>query len=297
MTTYYINADTGDNNTGNGSISLPWLTLSKFYSSSQPGDTVIAQNSVNTYAISDMYITNRTVQGEEVDGSGAIFDGGGAQRIWQVDRGATVLEKITIRNVSTKSAGHIYPNEGSGSNSYGYPSFIFLTSDSARTIPVSLTMRNVVMSYVTGGQFGVLHSWCGPATFDVASCLFDHASSLFQCSSSGTSSQINLSIVNCTYYSTGSTSKILFGGPYVSSSYTLKNTIFVNASGSNPVFEQVQYSTNFQSRSISNCCINGLSSVPAAVNSITSDPLFVDPNNGLYSLKTGSPCIGTGTLL
>ena len=48
MATYYINADTGDDTTGDGSSALPWATLSKGITGSASGDTIFAQNSTNT---------------------------------------------------------------------------------------------------------------------------------------------------------------------------------------------------------------------------------------------------------
>ena len=54
---YYLNADTGDDSTGDGSSSTPWLTISKAHTEASSGDTIICQDSTAEYAFSTIIFT------------------------------------------------------------------------------------------------------------------------------------------------------------------------------------------------------------------------------------------------
>ena len=69
MATYYINADTGNDTTGDGSASNPWLTISHAKDNVVDNDTIICQDATATYLFERLTIGNTvTIQGQSING-------------------------------------------------------------------------------------------------------------------------------------------------------------------------------------------------------------------------------------
>jgi hypothetical protein len=97
----------------------------------------------------------------------------------------------------------------------------------------------------------------------------------------------------CTIKLTGGSSANFLGfQKLLTSTYTIKNTIFVGYTGS----ETLMASTSGQAGTLVdnyNCYSNTGHS--GGTNNIFQDPQFVDSANGDYRLRPTSPCIGAGT--
>ena len=101
MATYYINADTGNDSTGDGSIGSPWLLLSYAHGQATTGDTIICQDSAASYTfVNQSFTKNLTIQGEQNDASGAVFDALTGNVIWTISTADTTvnISKITMQN-------------------------------------------------------------------------------------------------------------------------------------------------------------------------------------------------------
>ena len=113
MATYYINADTGNDSTGDGSSGSPWLLLSKAHTEAASGDTIICQDSTATYAFTNQIFTkDLTVEGEQVDASGAVFDGNNAEVYWVHDSVDLILSKLTFTNANAADQSCLLGSNG-----------------------------------------------------------------------------------------------------------------------------------------------------------------------------------------
>jgi hypothetical protein len=100
MTTWYINADTGDDGTGNGSAIFPWKTLLKAHTSATTNDTVTCQDSTAHYLWETMaFSKNLIVQGVTIGGSGAIFDAAGVEAKWTTSALLSFLDLRLSNNI------------------------------------------------------------------------------------------------------------------------------------------------------------------------------------------------------
>lgn len=76
MATYYI-SPTGNDTTGNGSSGNPWLTISKAYNSSTPGDTIYLLP--GTFNAENVTVQNRTITAASP--LTTLVNGGGTQKV------------------------------------------------------------------------------------------------------------------------------------------------------------------------------------------------------------------------
>ena len=285
MAEYYINADTGDNSTGDGSSGSPWLTLAHAYDNSTTDDTITCQDSTATYSWVSDIVSDRTIQGESADASGAIFDAGNILCEWRV-YGTSNIKNITFQNEN--HGGSRYGNfrvgntptfenckfhNINGMNSEGnYCGLIWASNVAA------VTMTNCQMWDLDFEAGGI----CVFSTFD-----------------SGTGSSFVLN--NCTIYiGTGESNHIdkFIESRYLSTmAVTFNNCIIENASGDTVTLYNALAAT-FDYYIYNSCYHNiTLGETPDTnTGSITSDPLLVDGDNGLMGLRPTSPCIDTGTL-
>src|SRR6056300_187691 len=101
MATYYINADTGDDTTGDGSQGNPWLTIN--HAVSQIADeeeaTIFAQNATAVYTFSSKDFRDKVdkVQGESA--SGVVFDANNVDNVYWT--GMNTIEQCTFINART----------------------------------------------------------------------------------------------------------------------------------------------------------------------------------------------------
>lgn len=302
MATYYINADTGNDTTGDGSIGNPWLTIAKAYTSSSTGDTIVLQDATAHYTVSSATRAGRTYEGESDDASGAVIDGGGTQVSFTLTGYDTTYRNITFTN--------------------------FLNTTACIFIIASLnvfTFENCVFrdlqfaaSY-TFGLFGNSNGTTPWGTLNLVNCLFDNCYTAavptngpfvgFRSSTSSTT----LYVTGCTVYipvpPSGKYAPDCFDSSnpgYGTQNKHYKNTIFENVGGGTFNIESALCYGN-TAFTLRHCCrhnvgVGGHPSYPAAAptdttGTITSDPLLIDPANDNFNLQEASPCMDTGTLV
>ena len=266
MATYYI-ATTGNDSTGNGSSSTPWLTLSKAYTSSTTGDTIIVKDGTYTFATATM--SNRTIQA--ANNGLAIFDGASATALWTLSNMA--LTGLVFQNFS-------YNSGNAGLFSFG----------------ASVSFSNCIFKSLTVGtsyRASLFYTLTASSTLTLTSCVIYAITSsgggggLFDVFNSPSGVSIALTGV-VVYGSVTGSSRLAFifqltGSPTIA----VKNSIFNNASGGTCTWGGGNTATY-------TCCYN-LTSGPTGTGVITSDPLFVDAAGGNFRLRPTSPCLNTGS--
>jgi len=281
MATYYINADTG-NNGNDGSEESPWATLAHAYDNTIANDTIVCQDSVATYAYVTDTLADRTIQGESEDASGAIFDGAGAGLLGWTCSGTRIFSKLTIQNI-------IFGPTRSGV-------FFLSTATSASLVINQCIFKDIAF---TGGSTsyhtGVVSMYSGNLnTIALSNCAFYNilgtAYSGIIYASYGCNN-VTLTITGCSVYLNGTVVKIFYkgGGGGTAPSIVVTNSIFQHTAST-------AWATGLSASATYTCC-NNITGAPAGTGNITSDPLFVDGDNGNLNLRPASPCIDTGTLI
>lgn len=286
MATYYLNADTGNDTTGDGSSGNPWLTVSKAHTSASNGDTVILQDSVASYSFATL-VHSKSIdwQGEQLDGSGAVLDGSNASRTWTITGALVSFKNMIIQNVGNGVTG---------------AQFVINSA-------IVVAFQNVIFDHMNAGQQYYEGSFQVGSTAVVSflGCLWKdmylptggtlNESPVFSLLTSAPA----LTFTNCTIYFSGDyaapTAFLCGAGAPAGSVTTMRNTIAYNNTGST-----IDLHNPFASSptvNVSYCCNYLMSSVPAGTGNITSDPLFVDAANNNLNLQPASPCVNTGTLL
>lgn len=273
MATYYINADTGNDTTGDGSSSLPWLTLSKANSSSISGDTIFCQNATNTYSWPSANLAGKLLQGENVNS--VIFDANLSNPSLTVD-GCTI-KNCTFRNLVNTT------NQTGGFRKVG----------SLDTIFNNCIFYDNTTTTSLGGVFWFGVSPGSTSNTTITGCLFyGITSNIF---AQGSSNENYLNINNSVIHFDNASSPILrlFNGYGGSAIYTqCKNVIFYNTQGSDVGLAR------YGSTTLNYCCTLGsFSSYVDGGTNINQDPLFIDAANRNYNLSPSSPCIDAGTLV
>lgn len=289
MATYYINAGTGNDTTGNGTSGTPWATLSKAVASSAAGDTIVCQTTTTVYAMANLTISGRTIQGQANDGSGAIFDGANGSYSWSLT-GNTTIEKIRLYRVTAPAAGIISTSSFSGSP--------------------TITLNNVHFKQCKatgGGAYGLVGGEVSAGethTYLFNNCLFENceantvsgtAQRLF--SNAGTSSTtVVRTFTNCVFIWNSITyTPAIFSQSSVSvCTNTLKNCILYNNSGM--TIDRTGITGSLDTYPTTYSDVYGtFTGALTGTGTITSDPLFVDAPNSNFNLRQTSPCVGTGT--
>lgn len=292
MATYYINADTGNDTTGNGSSSTPWLTLSKAISSSATTDTIILQSATNAYTMSgDLNLGSRTFTG--VSPSATRVDAGGASRQFIVTPASSTP---TVNNI--RFTNFLYSSSNKAVFYCAVPS-CNLTVNDCQFDNISVYSDNNNNSGAVFLQFNNSEG----STNNINRCLFynikkNAAASNITCVLSAAANGAVKPITNitgCTFYisATGTTKLAYFIGTFslYYGVYNIKNTIIYQTDTSVP------FVSNTYTQTTSYSDIIGYSSAPTGTGVISSDPLFIDAANNNFKLRPTSPCIGTGTLV
>lgn len=302
MATWYINADTGNDTTGSGTSGSPWLTISKAHTSATSGDTIICQDSTATYTFSSQTFSKvLTIQGEQDDASGAVFDGAAVGVKWTLDADITI-EKITFQNVSYGTA---------------WPGLVFNFSANDITVNVSLCkFANLTIGGRNGfQQFGVFGADAAQSgiTFNCERNLFlptikstlaslGFGGSLFNFRSI-TSSAFNLfnNTISVGEFTGDAEIDNIIETPSASGSVLdMRNNIIYSVENNaiNMVLGYTQLSSWTFSYNDYYTTGSAFANVPTGgTGNITSDPLFVDVATDNYNLRPTSPCIDTGVIL
>ena len=277
MTTYYI-SPTGDDVTGDGSSSNPWATVLHFLQNCASGDELICKNGIYTAETVTQSYFNKTVTISGESTEGVIFDAGGGVAYWQLNDGdfTITLNDLVFDNYDNSSMNAsvfacrteltlnrcIFRNitvydTGFGGGLFGFSNWN-LTGTGGTFIMNSCVLHNITS---LDGLHGVFHTSVRAVPFVITNSVFNECNVIFKKNSVEAIEPI---ITNCIFRS--SVSKLFTS----------------NDAG----IWTISYTDTYN-----------YTSVPAGLNNITSDPLFVDALNGNFNLRPTSPCISAGTLI
>ena len=283
MTTYYI-SPTGNDSTGVGTAVSPWATMSKAYSSSTTGDTILCDSAHGTFTwVTTQFVTARTVS--NYGGGIPVFDGANGNVSW--------YGPITVSNIK-------FQNAERSDNSIG------ILGANASTDVSSFT--NCIFSNLISARFNNIFDPYNKAwTITVTGCLF------YNCSYDPGQSQpqgggyfgtrsgggvLTATITGNTFYSNNAYAPTIGGNNGSGVSLALTNNIFANFGATSSLSPTP---TSIPTITGSNNLVYGYSSIPSALSSQTgylnADPLFVDATNGNLNLRPTSPCIDAGTII
>lgn len=285
MATYYIST-TGNDSTGNGSSGNPWATIGKFGSSGASGDTLIIKNGTYTNQVGTQSLgtKNMTVQAET---SGlVILDGSGTNFLNLGPTNSASVLTLNLTGIEFKR----YANNGHG---------VFIQSPSVLNC-TNCSFHDIVFDNVANG--GLLQTGQGIAAgshvHTIASCLIynnTYAGAgainalLHEFNDLGLA--VNFNFTNCTVSISGG---VYFGNTY-RPTFTLKNTIFYETSST--AFSGGAGVPN--ASTALNCDFYNYTVHANIVQTacISSDPLMIDPVNGILRIRPSSPCYDAGTIL
>lgn len=290
MATKYINADSGVDGAA-GDEANPWLLLSYAIANTSPGDIIICQDSVNTFAwptIANQ--TDRTIQGEQIDGSGAIFDAGSTHEQWRIG-GTWVMQKLQFKNFVATGIG-----SGGQTAFRAYLNANWLIED-CKFIDCEIYGRSDGAECFIGDR----DIWTGLGIFEsciIRNCDFINLKSNSASGGTGILFGINastnanaLDIYNCNFFFKETTYPIgaitCLNSGKAGTEMRIRNSSFSNIGTSKPFYVTV-------APAVSYLCTDGFTSVPAGTGNIADDPKFVDGAADDLDLRQDSPIIGQG---
>lgn len=294
MATYYINADTGNDTTGNGSSANPWLTFAKALTSSTSLDTIYLQGATGTYnfmyqsgAYAGGSYSSRTIRGDSAATS--VFDGAGGDSRFMLSSNWNFYD-VTFQNVVDASPYY-------GVISYSNQSSAIGTATFTRCIFKNITTIGGVAANAQGGIFSAFAA--NNPTYTFKQCIFYNllsgatAGKIFN-----TTNTLSVNMTNCVIAITDTVNMItsICGGSGGSGkgTYTFKNTAIANYSGGTVTYGPVP-----SDLTMSYCDNYLMTSVPSGTGNITTDPLFIDPTTagGNFLPQPTSPLWKAGNLI
>lgn len=294
MAIWYLNADTGNDSTGNGSSGSPYLTLAKALTVYGVGDTIYFQNSTATYALATATINkNCTITGESI--AGCVLDAAYSFAGWKCVDATITIQNLTFSRVTT-----------SGSSSEGYGLFnMYGMTTTTRLNLYDLHLKNIRLK----GQnlAGITSTFAIPtgvtATFDIQRIkgnvtYLGNTSPLFSLRTG------NVATLNWTV---DDTTIIIDPGAYTGVFYyldnlaagtvnqTITNSAFANLTGGTTNWRTIFGSSTFTVDS--SVLIYGISNIHSSITNqgiLTSDPEFIDADNFNYNPDVGSVLFDAG---
>ncbi len=311
MATININADTGDDGTGDGSSDSPYETLAHAFDQSSSGDTIYCQNSTASYDfVDDTFDHDITIEGQSYDG--AVFDADSVQlQNWIVSDNVTFgIKYLTIQNVLNTDGNNQHVIHLPSSFDFIATGCVFKDIKTRAEAPAGV----VFGSSGTGVKSVLLQS----CVFDNIECATNTGSRRFcvmnigGCSEGSTWEAYN----NTFYFKTsGATVPVdgvfhIYGDVSDNLTTTVKNNIFKNDTGTkmnifdgygDPDLKSIAtFDHNCYETDDWNVDDGGGADDKWDVtetNSLTEDPLLVDPANSNFKLQPTSPCIEAGTTI
>ena len=285
MATYYINADTGNDATGDGSALNPWLTILHAYNQAATGDDIYAQNAINSYTWSAIVFgKNIRFIGESAES--VVFDAAGQSLIQKgiftyQTQGTYLLKNITFTGFTTST------NQEGGIHIYN---------------TTTLNIENCIFTgnNINAGPAGIIHfrNSSENSIINITSCLFynnnGNGSRSIIGNAEATAPTVNF--ISSTIYLGGPAGEEMrylgtgYGGTYIN--IVFKNSILSNEQAIN--FNILQ-SAGTHTETYS--CFYNIGDTVSGTGVITSDPLFIDAATNNYNLSSSSPCIDAGTLI
>lgn len=308
MATYYINSDSGNDTTGNGSIATPWLTFSKAHTSATTGDIIIAQEASAIYTFTSItFGKSLTLRAENI--GDAIFDGTAGASAWTTGIYSLTLENLIFQNVTTNALGMFYMS-GTASRDLLFKNCIF------RDVILGISNNNasIIVNLAPSSRI--------TQNVDFVACSFENITTPYSAidsqiatianNSSANGSEINFRMVNCGIYLPAATYQLknilqhVYPAP--GDTLTMDNVIIDNMSGStvnfmrgygNVSYQRIVNST-FQNitspPSIFTSNVYNISTNPTGTN-YTSGLLYADVAGGDYRLQPDSVGAFTGRLI
>ena len=300
-TLYFAPAADGGNNANPGTYASPKETIAGAHTAAASGDTIVLKTSTSTYTFANQtFAKNLTIEGETTNPENHVLDGAAGSIRWIIGGYTIQCTALKFQNVIGTTTDK--------------PVFDYVTTGSV------LSMTNCCFSddiYVQGGGISSLGGLfgcggnMGVASVTLTNCLINDIkkttgegdTALFvMFRPSATSS---FTVVGCTVYlktaATNNMSAIFSLASFASPLFalTVKNTIIVNETGNTVNFDMQDTSMPLAyANSVTYSDLYLISNYPTGGDGlITSDPLFVDPDNDNFYLRPSSPCIGTGTLV
>lgn len=292
MATWYLNADNGNDSTGNGSSGSPYLTLAKALTVYADGDTIYFQNSTALYTMTGATITkNCTIEGQSIDG--VVQDGGGGVVGWIIRDATVTVKKMTFYNLYSAA---------NGTFGYGFINPYNMTNDTNITIEDIILREYYSTNHLLGGFIG---SFAVPTSKTLTWTLrrikgkitaIGTNSCIFSFRTGNASSTINFSAEDMTieFDPAGYTSYFYYLDNLAAGTVTqtMAKSIFTNRTANTWTWRNIFGSSTWAVDS--SVCLHGLTSIHSSITSqgvTTSNPLLVDPDNENYNLRQGSPLL------
>ena len=289
MATYYINADSGNDTTGDGSSALPWLTFGKAHTSATTGDTVILQPASAVYTFASVtFAKSLTVKAAAI--GDAIFDGTAGAAAWTTGIYSLTLQNLVFMNVTTNQFGMFYLS-GTASRDVIVQNCIFrdiilgANNNSAAIItnlaPSSQITQNVLL--VACSFENITTPYSG----------IDTQIATMSNNSNPNGSAINFNMINCGVYLPAATYQlkniVQHIYPAALDSLTMDNVILDNLSGNTVNFAKYYGASASTYNRVSHSCFNNITSPPNAftggTGNTTSAPSYADVSGGDYRLQ------------
>lgn len=284
MSIYYIST-TGNDSTGNGlTPATAWATISKAFTSSANGDTIVCAAGTYTWA-GQNFTTGRTITGASLANGlpTTIFDGAGGAIAWRWS-GSMAFNNIRWQNAVMTS---------------GTPTPFFTNNSVTNTTAVFTNCHFKTISFYQGLITGGFNATGN--TYSLVNCLIqsvrnvtgtgNYQAMFIDSAGSGTFLVTGCDIYIDTWTNDGSCGLVLSNQS--TWTLTIKNTTIRNNSGTT-----VKWNPGVGSftQAVTYSCLNGLTSAPTGgTGVITTDPLYVDAANSNFRKRPTSPARNTGT--
>lgn len=295
MATFYIGS-TGNDATGDGSETNPWLNLNHAIAETSSIDTIIVKSGVivQTEAIQQTSIENRSVIGETNNPNDNVIDFNGLSVFRFGASSNGVMENFTIQNIRQNTALPVFASFSV--NPFEPASFnnmilrdIWIAGVTNPTLPsaglfsaAKVTIRNTLIYDiklvdgigVTGQLFG-MDRFGGFINLENVVYYDDNLSPL---------GSLNVPRIF-----------VARANPDQSISFNVKNSIMMSKNTGEVLEFFLAVSVDITFTAL-NSCFHNVEYDQGGSGVITDDPLFVDSDNNDFRLRPISPCIGTGGL-